>query len=430
MQKQEEKSRMVYRLVLTGGPCGGKTTGQARLSTFFENLGWKVRAQPGASRPLSTVCCLAGVPGAGDRLGAAQWRHQVHRSERGRGRDLPGEPAQDDAAGGGDVLRAGAHLQAQLLDHLRPRRHGRLRLEQHRAARQPLQPDHPHGVGGERRRRLLQHRGPLLSVGGRGAGARAGQQGGRRLDRPPLLRRDRQQHRLRGQDQAHDWLGLPQDRPGHGRPPADQLEEAQVPGGGPHAGRRPLPALPGLRGGAQLPAVELAEPSAAAEARPEGVLQLHPHGAPPEPAGRPGDRGEDADQPSRLHQLADAEGQLALHHLQEAALLHLRQPVLPAGHLRAAECRGLILLETYSTLDDARLQRKLPTFLTIEREVTGSADYSMYNLSLREDWKTSKKYLRTNFVGPEDAEGHGPNQLKLKLNGHGAAPGLAVNGAA
>lgn len=62
-------------------------------------------------------------------------------------------------------------------------------------------------------------------------------------------------------------------------------------------------------------------------------------------------------------------------------------------------CRGLILLETYSTLDDARLQRKLPTFLTIEREVTGSADYSMYNLSLREDWKTSKKYLRTNFVG-------------------------------
>lgn len=53
--------RIVYRLVLTGGklcffvlevilliflcplgPCSGKTTGQARLSTFFENLGWKV----------------------------------------------------------------------------------------------------------------------------------------------------------------------------------------------------------------------------------------------------------------------------------------------------------------------------------------------------------------------------------------------------
>ena len=24
------------------GPAGGKTTGQARLSTFFENIGWKV----------------------------------------------------------------------------------------------------------------------------------------------------------------------------------------------------------------------------------------------------------------------------------------------------------------------------------------------------------------------------------------------------
>lgn len=24
------------------GPCGGKTTGQARLCTFFENMGWKV----------------------------------------------------------------------------------------------------------------------------------------------------------------------------------------------------------------------------------------------------------------------------------------------------------------------------------------------------------------------------------------------------
>ena len=34
------------QLVLTGGPCGGKTTGQARLATFFENLGWKVFRVP------------------------------------------------------------------------------------------------------------------------------------------------------------------------------------------------------------------------------------------------------------------------------------------------------------------------------------------------------------------------------------------------
>lgn len=33
-------------MVLTGGPCGGKTTGQAKLATFFENLGWKVFRVP------------------------------------------------------------------------------------------------------------------------------------------------------------------------------------------------------------------------------------------------------------------------------------------------------------------------------------------------------------------------------------------------
>lgn len=32
----------VYVCLLLG-PCGGKTTGQARMCTFFENLGWKVR---------------------------------------------------------------------------------------------------------------------------------------------------------------------------------------------------------------------------------------------------------------------------------------------------------------------------------------------------------------------------------------------------
>ncbi|XP_054166405.1 TRPL translocation defect protein 14-like [Oppia nitens] len=40
------KERVVYRLALTGGPCSGKTTGQARLCTFFENIGWKVYRVP------------------------------------------------------------------------------------------------------------------------------------------------------------------------------------------------------------------------------------------------------------------------------------------------------------------------------------------------------------------------------------------------
>jgi len=44
--KKSEEERKIWRVVLTGGPCGGKTTGQERLSTFFENLGWKVYKSP------------------------------------------------------------------------------------------------------------------------------------------------------------------------------------------------------------------------------------------------------------------------------------------------------------------------------------------------------------------------------------------------
>merc|ERR1712180_409581 len=38
--------RRIHKLVLTGGPCGGKTTGQSKLARFFENLGWKVFRVP------------------------------------------------------------------------------------------------------------------------------------------------------------------------------------------------------------------------------------------------------------------------------------------------------------------------------------------------------------------------------------------------
>jgi len=46
------KGKRVWRVVLTGGPCGGKTTAQARLSTFFESLGWRVYTVPEAATVL------------------------------------------------------------------------------------------------------------------------------------------------------------------------------------------------------------------------------------------------------------------------------------------------------------------------------------------------------------------------------------------
>lgn len=52
-----------------------------------------------------------------------------------------------------------------------------------------------------------------------------------------------------------------------------------------------------------------------------------------------------------------------------------------------------MLLETYSAAyDDDQLLATLPHFLIIVKEVTGDPAFSMYNLSLKEDWKTSKKY--------------------------------------
>ncbi|CAG5090061.1 Similar to Ttd14: TRPL translocation defect protein 14 (Drosophila melanogaster) [Cotesia congregata] len=51
------EQKRVYKVVLTGGPCGGKTTGQARLCTFFENMGWKVFRVP----ETATVLLSGGV---------------------------------------------------------------------------------------------------------------------------------------------------------------------------------------------------------------------------------------------------------------------------------------------------------------------------------------------------------------------------------
>ena len=55
--EEQSKKRKIWKLVLTGGPCGGKTTGQARLRTFFENVGWKVYRVP----EMATVLLPCGV---------------------------------------------------------------------------------------------------------------------------------------------------------------------------------------------------------------------------------------------------------------------------------------------------------------------------------------------------------------------------------
>lgn len=64
-------------------------------------------------------------------------------------------------------------------------------------------------------------------------------------------------------------------------------------------------------------------------------------------------------------------------------------------------CEGLVLLETYSALEDQHLLDRLPKFLDIEAEVTGNAVYSMFNLSLVEDWDKSKHFCHY-LKGPDE----------------------------
>lgn len=51
-----------------------------------------------------------------------------------------------------------------------------------------------------------------------------------------------------------------------------------------------------------------------------------------------------------------------------------------------SRCDGLVLLETYSTMPSEQVIAHLPPFLPLIKDVTGNPEYSMYNLSRKEDW--------------------------------------------
>ncbi|KPU75940.1 uncharacterized protein Dana_GF12764, isoform B [Drosophila ananassae] len=82
------------------------------------------------------------------------------------------------------------------------------------------------------------------------------------------------------------------------------------------------------------------------------------------------------------------------------------------GHPR---CKGLVLLETYSSLTGDALKNCMPKFLNIVKEVTGDPDYSMFNLSLKEDWSTTKKFCRTATHGKQD-QNESPPQPPQQYN--------------
>lgn len=77
-------------------------------------------------------------------------------------------------------------------------------------------------------------------------------------------------------------------------------------------------------------------------------------------------------------------------------------------------CKGLMLLETYTTLNGVELAKRLPNFLVVEKDVTVDPAYSMYNLSIKDDWKTSCKFNKS-FTPTATMNGNG--FIHLEANG-------------
>ena len=59
-----------------------------------------------------------------------------------------------------------------------------------------------------------------------------------------------------------------------------------------------------------------------------------------------------------------------------------------------------MLLETYTTLEAEAMTQRLPSFLNVVKEVTGKPEYSMFNLSLLEDWSKTTKFC-VNIAGKD-----------------------------
>merc|ERR1712111_194356 len=67
-------------------------------------------------------------------------------------------------------------------------------------------------------------------------------------------------------------------------------------------------------------------------------------------------------------------------------------------------CRGLMLLETYTTLGLDELKTRLPDFLNIGAEVTGDPAFPMFNLSLKDEWINNKKFCHR--LSDDESQGH------------------------
>ena len=75
-------------------------------------------------------------------------------------------------------------------------------------------------------------------------------------------------------------------------------------------------------------------------------------------------------------------------------------------YLPSYRCMGLMLLQTYTTLTGDALLEQLPPFLDVGADVTGDPAFSMFNLSLKEDWVDNKTFCHKMCEEHENHEAH------------------------
>jgi len=69
-----------------------------------------------------------------------------------------------------------------------------------------------------------------------------------------------------------------------------------------------------------------------------------------------------------------------------------------------SRCRGLILLETFTTNKDEEVVNFLPPFIKIKKNVTGDPAFSMYNLSLSMEWTESVNQFCHRLSSDDESE--------------------------
>lgn len=244
-----------------------------------------------------------------------------------------------------------------------------------------------------------------------------GLQGRSRLDRTSLFWRHRQLDRLWGEGESYDRVRLPKAQHRHRRSFVANIKKAQVPRVWSIA-RRSLPVFPRLQRCPSLLTIKWTTGSnTLAKARPEWTLEVSHwrsqqdswrrrscwivlHFSYIHTTRRPHVYGQSIEVKTQLTQ-RDYLNMLAQKDDAHFTIFKKRRCFLVNNQYFQLDiyqepshprCRGLMLLETYTSLEGEQLKKSLPKFLEIQKETTGDPYYSMFNLSLKEDWNNTKKF--------------------------------------